>query len=259
MGSKPLRVKLREKRNRPPEGEPFIWLTRELVESDAWQTAPIWTIRFVFRLMVEHMAHGGCENGNLVCTHRDCYQWGIRKATVRKAQIDAIQRGLVYRTQKGCASTGAGRRPSKFGLGWLPGHDGAPAPNRWKLYIAALSVPPQDIKSAPVGGGGNLKTRMAGLGQKPKLASLINPRGRGRKGTKTGAGEKAHGNGVHNLELLPPGWRWGKDADGRHVRALCPGTPGRPWISVPIIDGVGDELERAARAELLAWREERGR
>jgi hypothetical protein len=30
-------------------------------------------------------------------------------------------------------------------------------------------------------------------------------------------------------------------------------------ISVPIIDGVGDELERAACGELLAWREERGR
>lgn len=65
MGSKPLSIKLREKRNRPPQDEPWIWVSRELLESDAWTTAPIWTIRFVHRVMTEHMNHAGTENGYL--------------------------------------------------------------------------------------------------------------------------------------------------------------------------------------------------
>jgi len=36
MGSKPVHTKLREKRNRPPEGEPFVWLSRELVCFGFW-------------------------------------------------------------------------------------------------------------------------------------------------------------------------------------------------------------------------------
>ena len=102
------------------------------LESDAWRTAPIDTRRFVERLMIEQLDHAGQENGQLICTYNDCAAWGIARKNVKAAQADAIRRGLVYRTEKGTASAGAGRRPSRFGLGWLPGHDGSPAPNRWK-------------------------------------------------------------------------------------------------------------------------------
>jgi hypothetical protein len=40
--------KLKRKRNRPPG--PFVWLTKELLESEAWITAPINTRRVVDRL-----------------------------------------------------------------------------------------------------------------------------------------------------------------------------------------------------------------
>jgi hypothetical protein len=149
-GAKPLHIKLREKRNRP-DG-PFIWMTRELLESDAWRTAPINTVRFVMRLMIEHMAHAGTENGNLICTFDDLSKWGVGRRFIVKAQKEAIRRGLVYRTQKGCRSAGAGRRPHRFGLGWLPGHDGSAAPSRWKLYQAKPKprpgLPPVDINSS---------------------------------------------------------------------------------------------------------------
>ena len=151
MGSKPLHTKLREKRNRPPEGEPFVWFTREMSESDALRTAPARTIHFVLRLMVEHMDHAGKENGRLICTWDQCVAWGIPRKHVKAAQADAIRRGLVYQTEKGTASKGAGRRPSKFGLGWLPAHDGAPAANLWKRYRSALN-PREDLKSSSAGG-----------------------------------------------------------------------------------------------------------
>ena len=114
MGSKPLHVKLRDKRNHPPEGEPWVWLTRELIESDAWRTAPINTRRFVERLMIEHMAHAGTENGKLVCTYDDLAKFGVASRHRHAAIADALARGLVDRTEQGKPSTGADRWPSKY-------------------------------------------------------------------------------------------------------------------------------------------------
>jgi hypothetical protein len=141
MGAKPLHIKLREKRNRPPEGEPWVWMTRSLLESDAWRTAPPTTRRFVEFLMVEHSNHGGCENGKLIATFEQLEKWGIRRKSIPKAQRDAIRRGLVYRTEKGCRSAGRGRRPHRFGLSWYAGYDGSAPPNRWKAYRASPPLP----------------------------------------------------------------------------------------------------------------------
>jgi hypothetical protein len=33
--------KLRDQRNQPPEGKPFTWHLREMLESDAWRTQPL--------------------------------------------------------------------------------------------------------------------------------------------------------------------------------------------------------------------------
>jgi hypothetical protein len=161
-GAKPLHIKLREKRNRP-DG-PFIWMTRELLESDAWRTADRATRVFVDRLLIEHMAHAGTENGLLVATFNDLVKWGISRRLIVKAQKEAIRRGLVYRSQKGCRSAGAGRRPHRFGLGWLPGHDGSAAPNRWKLYQAKPKprpgLPPVDINSSTRSGTKLKRTKL---------------------------------------------------------------------------------------------------
>jgi hypothetical protein len=126
--------KLRQKRNRPPSDQPWVWLTRELLESDAWSTAPINTRRLVERLMLEHMAHAGTENGRLVRTYRDFEKFGIRHQSVGAAIADAADRGLILVTHRGRASAGQDRWPSRYALGWLPTHDGASAPNRWKSW-----------------------------------------------------------------------------------------------------------------------------
>ncbi len=126
--------KLREKRNRPPDGEPWVWLTRELLESDAWRTAPINTRRVVERVALEHMAHAGRMNGELIVTYTDFQKWGIRSPSISAAIQDAILRGLIDRTQKGRASHGLDRWPSKYAVGWYPRRDAAAALNRWKNY-----------------------------------------------------------------------------------------------------------------------------
>jgi hypothetical protein len=86
---------LRRKRNRPPPDQPWIWLTRELLESEAWRTASIHVRRLIERLLVEHMAHGGTENGRLICTYADLTKAGIRRQRIPDVIRDAIQRGLI--------------------------------------------------------------------------------------------------------------------------------------------------------------------
>ena len=54
--------------------------------------------------------------------------------SVAGAIADAGRRGLVIVTEKGKASTGPDRWPSKYALGWLPQYDGGAASNRWKAW-----------------------------------------------------------------------------------------------------------------------------
>jgi hypothetical protein len=254
-------AKLLQKRNRPPEGESWQWFTIELLMSDAWRTAPIYTMRFVMRVVVEHLQHAGKENGNLTVTFDDCEDWGVDRKRIKHAQADAIRRGLVYRSQKGIASApGKGRRPHKFGLGWMPNFEAAPAPNRWKGYAAPepSRVPPRpsrrslphNLDSSGKNGtklnGGNLRNSQGGQPIKVGETELVTV-GKRELVVKRECPKNRNHNG------LPLGWRWGKLHDG-HVRALKPGTPGRPWIGVPVVEGTGDLEEQRAYNEYHRWR-----
>ena len=57
------------KAHRPPKGEPWVWLTRELLASPAWRRQSAKTARLITFLLIEHMNHAGTENGNLKATH----------------------------------------------------------------------------------------------------------------------------------------------------------------------------------------------
>jgi hypothetical protein len=140
MGSKPLHVKLRDKRNHPPQNQPWVWFTREMLESDAWHSAPINTRRVVERVILEHMAHAGTMNGELVVTFADFEKFGIRLGSIAGAIKDAVGRGLIIITQKGRASRGEDRWPSRYALAWLPMRNGAAAPNRWKGWSSGNSM-----------------------------------------------------------------------------------------------------------------------
>jgi len=250
------------KRNRPPG--PFVWLTLELLESEAWQTAPLRTRLFVERLMREHIAHGGVENGRLICTFDDCAVAGIRRNAIKEAQRDAIARGLVYRSAEGRAAAGAGRRPHQFGLGWFPAHDGAAAPNRWKSWTTpAPAVYQQDVYSSNKG-----STKLKG--GKPRACAT-----RPANKVPTGAPEKVPTGGLEKTfsgaarpsppvpprpsrpsqpsirTSLPPGWKAAKADDGR-VRILTDSGTGLPVADHPL---VGDAKQRAALLYYQDWKE----
>jgi hypothetical protein len=134
LPSKPLTVRLREKRNHPPPGEPWVWLTREILESEAWRSLSRAARLVIDRVILEHMAHAGTENGNLIVTYHDFEKFGIRRGSLKAAISDAVAHGLIIVTEKGRASVGPDRWPSKYALGWLPLRDGSAAFNRWKHW-----------------------------------------------------------------------------------------------------------------------------
>ena len=150
----------RKKRNGPPRNTAWIWLTVDMLESEAWAAMPNAARRVVDRIAIEHMQHSGTENGNLIVTHEDFYRFGIRRNSITKAIQAARQLGFIDLTSKGVRSHGIARRPNRFALAWLPHADGRPASNRWKGITrdkadAILNGLHGNIESTPTRGGGD--------------------------------------------------------------------------------------------------------
>ena len=115
----------------PPKGEPWCWLTSELLGSAAWTAMSPNTTRLVHFLMVEHMNHAGTENGNLLATYDQLAEYGCSRRLVSEAIAEATFLGLVSVERGGrWADT---NQPSRYCLTWLySDRDGTSATNRWK-------------------------------------------------------------------------------------------------------------------------------
>ena len=64
-------------KNHPPSGESFVWLTRELLSSDAWRSQSIHTRRLIDFLLLEYLRRAGQTNGQLKAPYRQLYAFGV--------------------------------------------------------------------------------------------------------------------------------------------------------------------------------------
>src|SRR5689334_15062718 len=82
----------RRLRNGPPPDEPWIWLTRSMLESDAFRALGINARRVLDFLQLEHMAHAGQENGRLFAPYRQLVLFGIPRSEISGAieQLEAL-------------------------------------------------------------------------------------------------------------------------------------------------------------------------
>ena len=118
------------KAHRPPKDEPWIWLTRELLNSPAWRARSINTVRLIDFLCVEHMNHAGTENGNLMATYDQLVAYGLTRSAIRMAVEEAKFLGLI-RFRRGGRWAGT-NQPSIYRLTFLADRDGNPPTNEWK-------------------------------------------------------------------------------------------------------------------------------
>jgi hypothetical protein len=114
------------------EGEAFAKLPLELLESTAWRSLSIHARRLIDFLLIEHMRHGGRENGRLLAPRRQLEAFGIATHFVSTAIEETERVGLLD------CKRGVGRAPSVYGLTWLPrGND--PPTNRWRRHEATAA------------------------------------------------------------------------------------------------------------------------
>ena len=77
--------------------------------------------------MIEHMNHGGLENGNLMAPYGQLEDFGIGRRLINQTIEDLERRGLIDVDRIGM------RHATRFALTWLP-VNGLHPTNRWRLY-----------------------------------------------------------------------------------------------------------------------------
>ena len=97
--------------------------------------------KIVDRLIVEHLAHGGTENGNLVATYTNFQQYGLRRrSSIGPAIIEAETVGFIDVIERGGSAYAEFRNPSRYALTWLDRKDGTAPTNRWKAFETAADA-----------------------------------------------------------------------------------------------------------------------
>lgn len=117
-------------------GEAFIHFPLSLLLSPGWKCLSSPARRFVDFLALEHLTHGGRENGRLYAPHAQLDGAGISSRDTKDAIDMAVAFGLVRITTQGARLNGRGGA-SRYALTWLPTADGAPPTYDYKRITQA--------------------------------------------------------------------------------------------------------------------------
>jgi hypothetical protein len=137
--STPRRRSHRETAVNRPRGA-FIYYELELLNSAAWAALSINGRRVVERVQIEHVRHGGYENGRLPVTYSDFEGAGIRRKYIAGAIAEAEALGLIERTRRGRKKHG--KHPgtaSEFRLtfvGTIAPTEVQPATDEWRRFAS---------------------------------------------------------------------------------------------------------------------------
>lgn len=102
------------------------------MESLAWRSLSLAGRQVLDLVMLEHMAHAGCMNGDLIVSYDDFVKSGIDRRSIAKAIDLCVCLGFLDLIQRGIRAYGPSRRPSVYGLTWLDRCDRTFATNRWR-------------------------------------------------------------------------------------------------------------------------------
>jgi hypothetical protein len=112
---------------------PFVLHSLEMRESPAWRALSDNARRILDRIEVEHMAHGGAENGKLICTYDDFQNAGIRRKSISRAIRECVALGFLEITIQGGLKRADIRRPSNYRLTYVNGRGESPDPTHdWR-------------------------------------------------------------------------------------------------------------------------------
>jgi len=113
-----------------PQGEPWIWLTTELLLSEAWRSMSINCYKLIFHLLIEHSNHAGYENGRLLSTYQQLQDYGLTRNKIRSVIEEAEFLGLIK--HKRGRKVVALNQPNYYRLTFYADDENGYATNEWK-------------------------------------------------------------------------------------------------------------------------------
>jgi hypothetical protein len=111
-------------------------MPRSMIRSEAFRALRINTRRLLDFLILEHLAHGGKENGDLKAPYDQLQEFGLSRGLICKSIQQAELLGFVDVVHGGRIL--AEDKCSIYRLTWLADKDGNPATNRWKFVSKKL-------------------------------------------------------------------------------------------------------------------------
>jgi hypothetical protein len=103
-----------------------------MIESSAFRALSPSALRILHRLEIEHMAHAGTENGNLICTYQDFVDYGVSMGAIKSALSQLVALGFIKIEIHGRRSSGGVKIPSRYRITYLPeGGVDAKATDEW--------------------------------------------------------------------------------------------------------------------------------
>jgi len=115
-------------------GEPFVQIFRSVLNSYAWRAASRSCQLVIYRVLEEHMAHAGRENGNLPVTTLDFLKWGVDAKSLSAAEREAVALGLLCLARRGRAGNAEHRAEHRWGIPFLKDAKGRYFGTEWKGF-----------------------------------------------------------------------------------------------------------------------------
>jgi hypothetical protein len=107
-------------RRRNAINEQFVPRRLSMLESPAFRVLSRAARMVLDRIEIEHMHHGGAENGHLPVTYDDFVKYGLHRHAIGPALRELAELGFIEVTERGCAGNREFRSPSKYRLTYCP-------------------------------------------------------------------------------------------------------------------------------------------
>jgi hypothetical protein len=112
--------------------ESWIAYPRSMLESPAFRVLSHAAMRVMHRIEIEHMAHGGAENGKLIVTYDQLVEWGVDRKAIAPAIRELTALGFLEVTEPGSAGNENHRRAHRFRLTYVNVKSREQPTNEWK-------------------------------------------------------------------------------------------------------------------------------
>jgi hypothetical protein len=174
-------------------GESWISYSRSMLESPALRVLSQAAIRVMHRIEIEHMHHGGAENGRLVVTYDQFEEYGVYCHAISPALRELVVLGFLEVTEKGCGGNENHRRANRFRLTYVNMKSREQPTHEWR-HIATIDEAERLVRQAR----GNRDQRAIEIGRR-------SGRGRGQKQNPGMETVPSFGVGNHTQGATSPG------------------------------------------------------